>query len=79
MHDCVARCSPVQLTRLERKGKLITCQESMAETLQKSVGLRFDSWHVTNLPFLSNLVSCTGEHLATQSVRSVCSSGATAF
>ena len=26
--ECVARCSPVQLTRLERKGKLITCQES---------------------------------------------------
>ena len=22
MHDCVTRCSPVQLTRLERKGKL---------------------------------------------------------
>ena len=28
MHDCVARCSPVPLTRLERKGKLITCRES---------------------------------------------------
>ena len=40
---------------------------SMAETPQKSVGLGFDSWHVINFPFLSNLVSCTGEHLATQS------------
>ena len=40
---------------------------SMAETPQKSVDLRFDSRHVNNFPFLSNLVSCTGEHLATQS------------
>ena len=40
---------------------------SMAETPRKSVGLRFDSRHVINFPFLSNLVSCTGEHLATQS------------
>ena len=40
---------------------------SMAETLRKSVGLGFDSRHVINFPFLSNLVSCTGEHLATQS------------
>ena len=39
---------------------------SMAETPRKSVGLGFDSQHVINFPFLSNLVSCTGEHLATQ-------------
>ena len=39
---------------------------SMAETPRKSVGLGFNSWHVINFPFLSNLVSCTGEHLATQ-------------
>ena len=38
---------------------------SMAETPRKSVGLGFDSRHVINFPFLSNLVSCTGEHLAT--------------
>ena len=40
---------------------------SMAEAPRKSVGLGFDSWHVIHFPFLSNLVSCTGEHLATQS------------
>ena len=40
---------------------------SMAETPRKSIGLGFDSQHVINFPFLSNLVSCTGEHLATQS------------
>ena len=39
---------------------------SMAETPRKSVGLGFDSRHVINFPFLFNLVSCTGEHLATQ-------------
>ena len=39
----------------------------MGETLRKRVGLGFDSWHVISFPFLSNLVSCTGEHLATQS------------
>ena len=39
---------------------------SMAETPRKSVGLRFDSRHVINFSFLSNLVSCTGEHLATR-------------
>ena len=38
---------------------------SMAETPQKSVGLGFDSRHVIDFPFLSNLVSCTGEHLVT--------------
>ena len=39
---------------------------SMAETPRQSVGLRFDSWHVIKFSFLSNLVGCTGEHLATQ-------------
>ena len=39
---------------------------SMAETPRQSVGLRFDSRHVINFSFLSNLVGCTGEHLATQ-------------
>ena len=42
---------------------------SMAETPRKSVGLGFDSRHVINFPFLSNLVSCTGEHLATKQQR----------
>ena len=41
---------------------------SMAETPRKSVRLGFDSRRVINFPFLSNLVSCTGEHLATQSL-----------
>ena len=41
---------------------------SMAETPQKSVDLGFDSQHVISFPFLFNLVSCTGEHLATLSV-----------
>ena len=39
----------------------------MAETPRKSVSLGFDSRQVINFPFLSNLVSSTGEHLATQS------------
>ena len=39
---------------------------SMGETPRKSVGLGVDSRHVISFPFLSNLVSCTGEHLATQ-------------
>ena len=39
---------------------------SMAETPRKSVGLGFHSRHVISFPFLSNLVSCTREHLATQ-------------
>ena len=40
---------------------------SMAETPRKSIGLGFNSRHVISFPFLSNLVSCTGEHLASQS------------
>ena len=40
---------------------------SMAETSRKSVGLGFDSRHVITFFFLSNLVSCTGEHLAMES------------
>ena len=57
MHDCIIMIAH----------DYATMSGLMAETPRYSLGFGFDSRHVINFPFLSNLVSCTGEHLSTQS------------